>query len=86
MALVIDDCQIEHLAQQIASAEGVTIMDVLRESLTSLANQRGLPMGKAPLRDRLAMLAQEVDAIPPRTPADTRSEDEILGYNGQGIW
>jgi hypothetical protein len=86
MAIVIEDAKMERLAQQIAAAEGVTIADILRESLTSLAGLRGLPTQKAPLRERLAALAQEVDAIPPRTPADMRSDDEILGYNELGVW
>jgi hypothetical protein len=86
MAIVIEDTQMERLAQQIAAAQGVTIVDVLRESLTSLADLRGLPTQKAPLRERLAALAQEVDAIPPRTPADMRSDNEVLGYNELGVW
>ncbi|MCL2162170.1 MAG: type II toxin-antitoxin system VapB family antitoxin [Betaproteobacteria bacterium] len=86
MAIVIEDAQIERLAQQIAVAEGVTIDDVLRESLASLADLRGLPTQKTPLRERLAALAREVDALPPRTPADMRSDDEILGYNEFGVW
>jgi hypothetical protein len=86
MAIVIEDTQMECLAQQIAVAEGVTIVDVLCESLTLLADLRGLPTQKAPLRERLAALAQEVDAIPPRVPADMRRDDEILGYNELGVW
>jgi hypothetical protein len=86
MAIVIEDAQMERLAQQIAIAEGVTVVDVLRESLTSLAGLRGLPAQKAPLRERLALLAQEVDAIPPRMPSDMRSDNEILGYNELGVW
>lgn len=35
-----------------------------------------------------AVLAREVDALPPRRPADTRSDDDILDYNerGSGDW
>ncbi|MDR2924594.1 MAG: type II toxin-antitoxin system VapB family antitoxin [Azoarcus sp.] len=86
MVIVIEDAKMERLAQQIAAAEGVTIADILRESLTSLAGLRGLPVQKAPLRERLASLAQEGDAILPRTPADMRSDDAILSYNEFGAW
>ena len=86
MAIVIEDTQMENLARQIACAEGVSVDDVLRESLLSLASLHGLTTGKAPLRERLAVLAKEVDAVPPRSPADTRSDNEILGYNEQGAW
>ncbi|MDR2015756.1 MAG: hypothetical protein LBP99_09115 [Azoarcus sp.] len=45
----------------------LALLEVERESLTSLAGLRGLPTQKVPLRERLAALTQEVDAIPPRT-------------------
>ena len=67
-----------HNVRQIAFAKGISVDDVVRESLTSLAGLRGLTAKKAPLRERLAALAREVDALPPRVPADTRSDDEIL--------
>jgi hypothetical protein len=86
MAIVIDDVEIERLAERIASAEGVPVAEVVRESLRALAGQRGVETGRAPLRERLAALAREVDAVPPRKPADRRSDDEILGYNGHGAW
>ena len=57
MAVVIEDVQVEHLAKQVAAAEGISIPEVLRESLLSLAGLRGLTMRKeAPLRERLAAL------------------------------
>lgn len=86
MAIVIEDIQMEHLAKQIATAEGVSVTEVLRESLFSLAGLRGVIARKAPLRERLAALAREVDAIPARVPPAHRSDDEILGYNEHGVW
>lgn len=64
MAIVIEDLQMEQLAQQIANAEGVTVTEVVRESLLSLAGMRGLVAKKLPLRERLTKLAREVDALP----------------------
>lgn len=86
MAIVIEDAEIERLAQRIASAEGVPVTEVVRESLRSLASQRGVATERQPLRERLAALAREVDALPPRVPAETRSDDEILGYGEYGTW
>jgi hypothetical protein len=86
MTIMIEDAQTERLAEQIALADGVSVTDVVREGLLSLAGTRGLTPHKAPLRERLARLAQEVDALPPRVPPDTRSDDEILGYNEYGTW
>jgi hypothetical protein len=87
MAIVIKDSQMEHLARQMAAAEGVPVSEVLRQSLLSLAGLRGLvPARQAPLRERLAALAREVDATPAHVPSDRRSDDEILGYNEHGAW
>jgi hypothetical protein len=86
MSIVIDDAHVQHLAEQLASAEGVSVTDVIREGLLSLAGQRGVRPRRTALRERLAMLAREVDALPPRIPADTRSDDEILGYDEHGVW
>lgn len=86
MTIVIEDRQMEQLAQQIAQAEGVSITEVVRESLLSLAGVRGVIAKKLPLRDRLARLAQEIDTLPPSTLKDNRSENDLLGYNEHGIW
>jgi hypothetical protein len=84
MAIVIEDLQMERLAQQLAVAQGVTITEVVRESLLSLAGMRGLVAKKPPLRERLATLAREVDAVPHQP--DTRSDNDVLGYNEHGAW
>ncbi len=76
----------ELLAQRIARAEGVSVIEAVRESLLSLASLRGLVTQKPPLRERLTKLAREVDVLPSRTPADNRSSNDILGYNEHGIW
>jgi hypothetical protein len=87
MALVIEDDQVEKLAQQIASAQGIPVLDVLRQSLSTLAGLHRLPAhNKTPLRERLAALATEVDAIPARTPANPQNDNEILNYNEIGVW
>jgi hypothetical protein len=85
MTIMIEDAQMERLAEQIAVADGVSVAEVVREGLLSIAGTRGLTPRKAPLRERLAKLAQEDDALP-RLPPDTRSDDEVLGYNEYGAW
>lgn len=86
MALVIEDPQIEHLAQQIARAEGVSLTEVVRAGLLSLAEQRGVLARQPRLRQRLATLARELDAVPPPQRPDRRSDSEILDYNEHGVW
>ncbi|MDR0565324.1 MAG: type II toxin-antitoxin system VapB family antitoxin [Azoarcus sp.] len=85
MALMIEDAQIERLAEQIAVADGVSVIEAVRKGLLSIARTQELTTHKAPLRERLARLAQEVDAIPPRIPPDARSNDDVLGYNEYGL-
>ena len=86
MSIVIEDASMQRLAEELAGAKGVTVAEVIREGLLSLAARRKAPAPKPPLRERLAVLAREVDAIPPRRPADTRGDEEILGYNEHGAW
>lgn len=84
MTIVIEDAQMQRLAEQIAAAEGVSVAEVLRESLLSLASARGVNAPQASLRERLRALAQEVDSVP-NTP-DKRSDEGVLGYNAHGVW
>lgn len=86
MSIVIDDPRLEQLAKQLAAAEGTTIESVLRDSLVSLAERRGLALHDRPLRDRLAELAQEVDAVPAKQPPDRRTAEAIIGYDKHGQW
>jgi hypothetical protein len=87
MSIVIDDPRLEQLAQDLAAAEGTTVESVVRESLMSRAGRRGLTVARErPLRDRLADLAREVDALPPKVPADNRAAETVLGYDDHGQW
>ncbi len=86
MSIVIEDASMQRLAEELAGAKGVSVAEVIREGLLSLAARRKAPAAKPPLRERLATLAREVDALPARNPADTRSDEEILGYNERGAW
>ncbi len=84
MSLVLDDPETEAIARKLAAAQGVSVEEVVRESLVWLAGRRGIAANDRPLRDRLAALAREVDAVPPS--ADRRTTDEILGYDEHGQW
>jgi hypothetical protein len=87
MSIVIDDPRLEQLARELAAAEGTTVESVVRESLMSRAGRRGLTVApERPLRERLADLAREVDALPTKMPADTRSAEAVLGYDDHGQW
>jgi hypothetical protein len=87
MAIVIEDLQMEQIAQQLATVKGVSVTESLRGSPFSLAHTRGLVIKRPlPLRDRLAALACEVDALPKSPHIDHRSDNDILGYGEHGTW
>jgi hypothetical protein len=87
MSIVIDDPRLERLAQELAAAEGTTVESVVRKSLMSRAERCGLAVvSDRPLRDRLADLAREVDALPAKVPADSRTAEAVLGYDDHGQW
>ena len=66
VSIVIEDASMQRLAEELAGAKGVSVAEVIREGLLSLAARRKVAAPKPPLRERLAPLAREVDAIPPR--------------------
>jgi hypothetical protein len=83
MSIVIDD----PLLEQLATAEGTTVESVVRESLMSRAGRRGLTVTSArPLREGLAELTREIDALPTKVPADARTAEAVLGYDDRGQW
>ncbi len=86
MSIVIEDAQVESLARELAKSKGISVAEVVRESLLSLAQKRGDVVLAASLRERLAVLAREVDGLPKRAAVDLRSDEEILGYNEHGAW
>ncbi len=87
MSIVIDDPRLERLARELAAAEGTTVESVVRDSLMSRAGRHGLTViSEKPLRERLANLAREIDALPAKVPMDTRSAEAVLGYDNHGQW
>lgn len=82
MAISIKSIEAEHLARNIAAKTGESItgaiVTALQERLDRLKNQRHNQTLTAQLDDIL----RRVDAMP---PLDTRPEDEILGYDDDGL-
>ena len=85
MTIMIEDGPTERLVQKLASAQGTSEGDVVRESVLALAKMRGLALDQAPLRERLAKLALEIAALPKAAP-NLLTDDAILGYDEQGLW
>jgi antitoxin VapB len=82
MALSIKNPETERLARQIAKQTGETLTEViqraLQERMERLPQQRRGRM----MAEKLHDILRRVDALP---TLDTRPEDEILGYDSQGI-
>jgi antitoxin VapB len=82
MALSIKNPETERLARQLARETGESITDAiqhaLKERIERLPQQR---RGRI-MTEKLEDILRRVDALP---TLDTRPEDEILGYDRQGI-
>lgn len=84
MALSLKDKETDRLAREVAALTGESLTDAIRvalaERLARVKLRRGRP---ARLADRLEQLGRECAALP---DLDTRSPDEIVGYDDAGMW
>jgi antitoxin VapB len=82
MALSIKNSETERLARQVARETGETLTEAIERALQErLQRLRQRPQGRI-MTEKLEDILRRVDALP---PLDTRPEDEILGYDNQGI-
>lgn len=82
MALSIKDPETENLARQIARQTGESLTKAIQRALRERWErlpQRG--RGQI-MQEKLESILARVDALP---AVDTRSEDDILGYDAQGM-
>ena len=83
MALSLKDKETDSLARQVASLTGETLTEAIRTSLRERLRHERLKRGEGPeLARALEEIAERCAALP---VLDTRSEDEILGYDENGI-
>jgi antitoxin VapB len=82
MSLNIKHPEVDRLARELAKQTGETITDAvvnaIRERLGRLQAREFLPN----LKDELLKIGRRCAALPDR---DTRSPDEILGYDKHGL-
>lgn len=82
MPLSIKNEETERLAREVAEAMGESITTAIRHSLEErLTRLRERRSAKVQV-ERLNEILRRVDALP---RLDSRSEDEILGYNEIGL-
>jgi len=84
MNLVIKSDEAERLATRLAQASGESVDQVVVEALREKAERelRDVPAGREGIAARLMALSAVSSAWPDR---DTRSAEEILGYDENGL-
>jgi antitoxin VapB len=85
MALSLKDPETDRLAREVAKLTGETLTEAVRNALIDRLARERLRRGKPAQRlaETLDALARECAALPDQ---DTRSGDEILGYDQVGMW
>ncbi len=84
MALSLKDKETDRLAREVAALTGETLTDAVRVSLAERLEREKLRRGQQPgLAEQLMELGRECAALP---DYDTRSPDEIVGYDETGMW
>lgn len=82
MPISIKNAETEQLARLLAKETGETITEVIKKSLQDrLQRMRGRRKDRE-LKDQIADILARVDALP---RLDAPSDDEILGYDENGI-
>ena len=83
MALSLKDKETDSLARQVARLTGETLTEAIRTSLRERLRHEQLKRGEGPeLAKALQEIARRCAALP---VLDHRSEDEILGYDENGL-
>jgi antitoxin VapB len=82
MALSIKNEQTEHLAREVARETGETLTQAIQKSLEERLRRLKQRRRGRIVTEKLNEILRRVDALP---TLDTRSEDDILGYDEHGV-
>lgn len=83
MALSLKDPETDALARQVARLTGETLTQAIRTSLAERLERERLKRGETTdLRDEIDEIVRRFNALP---VFDTRSADEIIGYDENGL-
>jgi antitoxin VapB len=84
MALSLKDKETDRLAREVAALTGETLTDTIRKALSERLERERLRRGQpADLAGLLREIGQHCANLP---DFDTRSPDEIIGYDETGMW
>jgi antitoxin VapB len=82
LALSIKNADTERLARQVAAETGESLTEAIEQALSErLERLKQRRQGRI-MTEKLEDILRRVDALP---ALDTRPEEEILGYDGQGM-
>jgi antitoxin VapB len=84
VALSLKDKETDRLARAVAALTGETLTDAIRKALAERLERERLRRGETVrLADRLMEIGEHCASLPDH---DTRSPDEIVGYDETGMW
>lgn len=85
MALSLKDPETDRLAREVARLTGESLTEAVRKALAERLERERLRRGRPRqgVAEALTALALECAALP---DFDTRSPDEIIGYDKSGMW
>lgn len=84
MALSLKDPETDRLARAVAQLTGETLTTAVRKALAERLERERLRRGEAAdLTARLREIGEHCASLP---DFDTRSADEIIGYDENGMW
>ena len=82
MAISIENPETERLALQVAQETGEPVELAIQRSLQKRLEQLPQRRRAGLIKEKLEEILRRVDALP---PLDDRPEDEILGYDHEGL-
>jgi antitoxin VapB len=81
--LNVKDPEVYRLAKELSDQTGETLTVVVKKALRDrLRNQQPTPAEKSVLVERLKLISDRIAKMP---VLDSRSPDEIVGYNQHGL-
>lgn len=84
MALSLKDKETDRLARAVASLTGETLTDAVRVALAERLERIRVGRGeRAQLAEQLLAIGRQCAALP---DLDSRSPDDIVGYDRNGMW
>jgi antitoxin VapB len=84
MALSLKDAETDRLAREVARLTGESLTEAVRKALAERLERERRKRGQTrSLVERLDAIALHCAALP---DYDTRSPDEMIGYDAKGMW